>query len=74
MNQPRRLDGTKIRRLREDLGLNVTQFAERVGIARQYLSYIELGVKKRPSLTTLDAIARELAVPLDDLLTAENAA
>jgi transcriptional regulator with XRE-family HTH domain len=74
MRQARRPDGTKIRRLRQDLGLNVTQFAERVGIARQYLSWIELGVKKHPSLTVLDAIARELAVPLDDLLTAENAA
>jgi transcriptional regulator with XRE-family HTH domain len=74
MRQARRPDGTKIRRLRQDLGLNVTQFAERVGIARQYLSWIELGVKKHPSLTVLDSIARELAVPLDDLLTAENAA
>jgi XRE family transcriptional regulator, master regulator for biofilm formation len=61
-------DGAKIRRLREDKNLSVTQLAERVGIARQYLSLIELGVKKQPSIDTLAGIARELGESLGDLV------
>jgi transcriptional regulator with XRE-family HTH domain len=68
MSQARRPDGAKIRRLREDQGLNVRQLAERVGIARQYLSLIELGRRKQTSLDTICGIARELGEPLDNLV------
>jgi transcriptional regulator with XRE-family HTH domain len=61
-------DGAKIRRLREAQNLSVKQLAERVGIARQYLSLIELGVKKQPSIDTLAGIARELGQSLGELV------
>jgi len=61
-------DGDRIRRLRKDKKLSVTQLAERVGIARQYLSLIELGVRKTPSLDTLASIARELDEPVGNLV------
>lgn len=61
-------DGDKIRTLRRQQDMNVRQLAERVGIARQYLSLIELGVKKQPSLDTICGIARELGEPLDNLV------
>lgn len=61
-------DGDKIRTLRRQRDMNVRQLAERVGIARQYLSLIELGVKKQPSLDTICGIARELGEPLGNLV------
>lgn len=61
-------DGEKIRKLREAREISLKQFAERVGITRQYLSLIELGVKKRPSIDTLAAIARELGESLGSLV------
>lgn len=61
-------DGDKIRRLRKERNLSVTQLAQRVGIAPQYLSLIELGVRKTPSIDTLAGIARELDESLGDLV------
>ena len=73
MNPTRCQDGTAIRRLREGQGVGVTEFAARVGIKRQSLSNIELG-NKPAGLGTLIKIARELGVPLDDIVTDEDAA
>ena len=61
-------DGDKIRELRKQHNLKVTDLAERVGIARQYLSLIELGRRKQTSLDTICGIARELGEPLDNLV------
>ncbi|BAL87376.1 putative DNA-binding protein [Actinoplanes missouriensis 431] len=56
-------DGDTIRRLREEQGLNLTQFAERVGKDRGYVSRIENGLANGSPATRL-AMARVLNVPL----------
>lgn len=61
-------DGDKIRRIRKERDLSVAELARRAGIAPQYLSLIELGVKKSPSIDTLAGIARELGESLGDLV------
>jgi len=60
-------DGAKIRKLREDAGLTVSQLAARVGVGGPTLSNIELGTRPA-SLGLLIRIARELEKPLDSLV------
>jgi len=60
------VDGTRIRRLRENLGMDATQFADRLGITRGHVSHIETG-RKRPSPSVLLTIANELDVPVEEL-------
>ncbi len=62
-----------IRVLRQWRGLKVKELAERAGISPSYLSEIEHG--KRGSVTAMLAIARELAISIDLIVTdaGENA-
>ncbi len=62
-----------IRVLRQWRGLKVKELAERAGISPSYLSEIEHG--KRGSVTAMLAIAKELAISIDLIVTdgGENA-
>lgn len=67
MNPNGSQDGNAIRRYREERHLSVTALAARIGIRRQSLSNIELGTKPA-SAAVLVKIARELKVPLDEIV------
>jgi DNA-binding XRE family transcriptional regulator len=58
--------GQKIRAAREARGLTQAELAARTNIAQAYLSYLEQD-QREPSLSIAAKIARELALPLDDL-------
>ena len=63
------LDGINpVRVWREHRGLTQQQLAEAVGISVPYLSQIESG-KRRGSAEVLAAIARELGLSLDDIVS-----
>lgn len=55
--------GAVIHALREAYGISAIQLAEKVGISRRYLSYIEAGEKLAP-VSTCRQIADILGVPL----------
>ncbi|KAB2907061.1 MAG: helix-turn-helix transcriptional regulator [Dechloromonas sp.] len=59
--------GREIRRHRLGLGLSQDQLAERSGLHRNYIGFLERG-ERNASLTTLIAIARSLGVSLGELL------
>lgn len=58
--------GTRLRRAREEKGLNQVDVGEAVGISRSYLSDIEAG-KKDGSIKTISALAQYYNVSLDYL-------
>ncbi|MFW6681715.1 helix-turn-helix transcriptional regulator [Komagataeibacter intermedius] len=58
--------GTRLRRAREEKGLNQVDVGEAVGISRSYLSDIEAG-KKDGSIKTISALAQYYDVSLDYL-------
>src|SRR5262245_49751618 len=60
-------DGSTIRRLREARGLTQEQLAGAVGMMRSNISRIE-AAKHRPTLETLERIAKALKVPVADLI------
>ncbi len=61
--------GERILKYREDVGLSLTQLANKSGISKGYLWTLENGDEhSRPSANTLYAIAEALGVLMSDLL------
>lgn len=58
----------RIKELRERAGLTQSELAKRAGLEQGHISRIERGAQKDISLSTLQAIARALAVPLAVIL------
>jgi transcriptional regulator with XRE-family HTH domain len=63
------LVGPRLRRVRKDRGVTLTDLAERTGISKSTLSRLENG-QRRPSLELLLPLAQAYRVPLDDLVGA----
>lgn len=62
-----RVLGGKIRKIREKKNLTQEELADKVGISRVYMGYIEQG-RNAPSLKVLEKIAKALKSPLPNLL------
>ena len=63
------LVGPRLRRVRKQRGVTLTDLAERTGISKSTLSRLENG-QRRPSLELLLPLAQAYRVPLDDLVGA----
>ncbi len=63
------LVGPRLRRVRKERGVTLTEVAERTGISKSTLSRLENGQRK-PSLELLLPLAQAYRVPLDDLVGA----
>ena len=63
------LVGPRLRRVREQRGLTLTEAAARTGISKSTLSRLETG-QRRPSLELLLPLAQAYQVPIDDLVGA----
>lgn len=61
--------GPRVRRVREERGLTLTEASERTGISKSTLSRLENG-QRRPSLDLLLPLAHTYRVPIDDLVGA----
>ncbi len=59
--------GQKIAKRRIDVNLTQEELAEKVGISRVYMGYIEQG-RNAPSLEVLQKIASTIKVKISDLL------
>src|ERR1700734_859003 len=65
--------GSRIRRERQHQGLSLRELARRVGVSASMLSQVETG-RTRPSVSTIYAIATELGLSIDALLSDREAA
>ncbi|MGH3496374.1 MAG: helix-turn-helix domain-containing protein [Nocardioidaceae bacterium] len=63
------LVGPRLRKVRKQRGITLTDVAERTGISKSTLSRLENG-QRRPSLELLLPLAQAYRVPLDDLVGA----
>ena len=57
-----------IRKLREDRRLTQAEVAKRADVSKQYVTMLERGTRKAPSLPVLQRIAKALGVPVTELL------
>lgn len=62
---PKKL-GRKIQKRRKELGLTQEDLADKIGITRQYMGFIEQA-RNVPSVEVLEKIARNLKISLSDL-------
>lgn len=56
--------GKRVRKLRIERGLSLSELAEAAGVAKSYLSTIERNIHSNPSVHVLDKIAAALDVSL----------
>lgn len=66
--------GERIKRLRLQRGISLTELAEKAGVAKSYISSIERNLQQNPSIQFLEKIAQVLHVPVDSLLHDEQLA
>jgi transcriptional regulator with XRE-family HTH domain len=64
---PKKLS-TMLRTLRGKKGLTQEQVARAAGVTRFYVSQLEGGLRKNPSLPVLKRLAKALGVPVTELL------
>ncbi|MDU3724678.1 MULTISPECIES: helix-turn-helix transcriptional regulator [Clostridium] len=62
----------KIKALRVGKGFKAGEFAERIGISREYLRLIENGKAKNPSREIMTKIAKELNSDVITLFFSDN--
>jgi XRE family transcriptional regulator, master regulator for biofilm formation len=60
--------GAKIRSLRMERGLTLTELAEKAGIAKSYLSNIERDLQNNPTFEYINKIAKALNIEQERLL------
>jgi len=60
--------GKRIKQLRIEKGVSLSDLAEQAGVAKSYLSSIERDIQRNPSIQFLEKIAQVLHVNLDTLL------
>ena len=64
---PRQI-GKMLKERREGLGLTREQLAKKAKVTTAYVSMLEAGKRKNPSLPVLRRLAKELGVPVTELL------
>jgi XRE family transcriptional regulator of biofilm formation len=60
--------GKRVKQLREEKGMSMTELAERAGVAKSYLSSLERDIQTNPSIQFLEKIAVVLKVPVERLI------
>ena len=63
--------GVRIRSMRAEKGLSLTELAENAAVSKSYLSTVENGTGSRPGAAVLHKLAQALGVTLADVLGRE---
>lgn len=60
--------GEKVKKLRLEKKMSISELADRAGVAKSYLSSLERNLQSNPSIQFLEKISAVLDVPVDQLL------
>ncbi|MFZ3589650.1 helix-turn-helix domain-containing protein [Bacillus sp. DJP31] len=63
------MDGKKIKDLRIRRGISLTELSKISGVSKSYLSFIESGKQKNPSIEVLEKLANALGVDVHSLIS-----
>lgn len=64
--------GEKIKQLRKEKRMSLSELAEKAGVAKSYLSSIERNLQSNPSIQFIEKISQVLGVPVNDLINENN--
>jgi len=62
------LIGEKIKQLRKEKKMSISELAEKAGVAKSYLSSIERNLQTNPSIQFIEKISAELNVSVNELI------
>ncbi|GAA1381246.1 helix-turn-helix domain-containing protein [Peribacillus frigoritolerans] len=60
--------GERVKKLREEKKMSMTELADKAGVAKSYLSSLERNLQTNPSIQFLEKISSVLNIPVDALL------
>jgi XRE family transcriptional regulator, master regulator for biofilm formation len=60
--------GERVKKLRQEKRMSLSELAEQAGVAKSYLSSLERNLQTNPSIQFLEKIAGVLNVPVDQLI------
>jgi XRE family transcriptional regulator of biofilm formation len=60
--------GNRVKQLRQEKNLSLSELANRAGVAKSYLSSLERNLQTNPSIQFLEKIASVLGVPVDSII------
>ncbi|PLT31120.1 helix-turn-helix domain-containing protein [Peribacillus deserti] len=60
--------GDRVKNIRKEKKMSMSELAEKAGVAKSYLSALERNLQSNPSIQFIEKIAVVLEVPLDSLL------
>lgn len=66
------MNGGKIRIIREEKGMTLNELAFQSGVSKSYISYIERGMQKNPSISVLEKISVALGIEFIELIESLN--
>ncbi|WP_100010397.1 helix-turn-helix domain-containing protein [Lentibacillus sediminis] len=64
--------GEKIKELRQDKKMSLSELAEKANVAKSYLSSIERNLQTNPSIQFIEKISNVLGVSVNELIQEEN--
>lgn len=67
------LIGEKIKQLRQDKNMSISELAEKAGVAKSYLSSIERNLQSNPSIQFIEKIGVVLGVTVNDIIREDHA-
>ncbi len=66
------LIGEKIKQLRTQKRMSLTELAEQAGVAKSYLSSIERNLQSNPSIQFIEKVGKVLGVSVNELLISDS--
>lgn len=60
--------GERVKKYRQEKRMSMTEFADKAGVAKSYLSSIERNLQQNPSIQFLEKVSAALGIPMDALL------
>ncbi|MFC4557543.1 helix-turn-helix domain-containing protein [Virgibacillus kekensis] len=64
--------GEKIKQIRKERKMSISELAERAGVAKSYLSSIERNLQTNPSIQFIEKISSVLGVSVNDIIQKNN--
>ncbi|MCM2676079.1 helix-turn-helix domain-containing protein [Alkalicoccobacillus plakortidis] len=62
------MNGKRIRSLRKERGMTLNQLSDCSGVSKSYLSYVERGIQKNPSIDILSKLSKAMNLPVIELI------
>ncbi|WP_445489874.1 helix-turn-helix domain-containing protein [Niallia sp. 03133] len=64
--------GDRVKKIRQEKRMSLSELAEQAGVAKSYLSSLERNLQSNPSIQFLEKIAAVFTIPVDHLINEQQ--